>query len=277
MSRNIHEEARGLVTSDEEQLQTIKLYAERRTGFILSELDRRGLLPVYEEIAGMERSDLNWASVGVTDEDVAFAAGRGIAREWLHRVFCHPVLVATDAKVLAYYRNLAGISGKAQGHTLPRLRRIETGQLTYIESDEVLGEIAALNEVLRRALLDPLFTERVIDPLLFVSEGASIDGAWRNVIGRIAVWEVMRFLIAILQDSGEFVRLRIGRRIEGVAEQEDRFEFHSDATEDLQREGGFRLSWRERMSRLSCRRTPTSRSSAARVATASGRRSLPAR
>jgi hypothetical protein len=160
-----------------------------------------------------------------------------VEREWLHRVFCQPSLIAADAKVLAYYRNLAGISAKAQGHTLPRLRRIESGAQTYFQSDEVLAEIRALNEVLRRALNDPLFGEQVIDPLLFVSEGASIDGAWRNVIGRIAVWETMRFFILILQEADEFVRLRVGRRVDGVSTHDDRTEFDVDSIDDLQREG----------------------------------------
>ncbi|MGH3041162.1 MAG: hypothetical protein ACRDNG_05385 [Gaiellaceae bacterium] len=235
--RNTHEEARALITSDEEQLQTIKLYAERRTAFILSELDRRGLLPIYEAIARVPREGLDWPRAGVSDADAGLAESRGVEERWLHRVFCHSTVIAEMPGALAYYRNLAGISGKAQGRTLPRLRRIETGAQSFLEHEEVLGEISALNEVLRRALHDPLFSEKVIDPLLFVGEGASIDGVWRNIIGKIAVWEALRHFLAILQDADQFVRLRIGRRVEGRSERQDLTEIRPDQIENLEREG----------------------------------------
>jgi hypothetical protein len=214
LTRDTDAEARALISTDQEMRDITKLYVDRRTAFMLTELDSRGLLPVYEKVANKSWPDLDWESVGVSEADIARASERGVTREWLHRVFCHREVVQDEPRALAYYRNLAGISAKAQGRTLPHLHRIETGSQGLIMNDLVREEMADLNDVLRGVLNDPLFDEKVIDPLLFVGEGASIDGVWRNVIGNIAVWQTARRLTGLLAAHDEFVEMRVTRTVD---------------------------------------------------------------
>jgi hypothetical protein len=93
------------------------------------------------------------------------------------------------------------MSGKVFGRLFPALLRLSTRDSPLALTDVQLSELAVLNSMLgnvaSRADLEP----RDLKRLALCSEGAAIDGDWRNQVGRIALWATVEAMLSCLGDD----------------------------------------------------------------------------
>lgn len=189
----------SLITTDDELRRVTADFARRRVGFSERRLAESGLEATLDTIRGLSAAD--WKASGVNPTVYGTLRHAGFSDAELHRVLAHPDAIADSPDNLVYYRRLLSMSNKVFGRLFPQLaRRVGRGPAPL--EGQQLEELAELNEMLsnvaNRAGLAPDDPER----LVVLSEGASIDGDWRNQVGRIATWRAFEAIERCLAPEG---------------------------------------------------------------------------
>lgn len=186
----------GLVTSEAELAEVFAEFAERRTAFSMERADDARLDAVLSSVRSAPPAG-DWSQTGVDAEAISALLADGVSVEDLHRVFVHPDAVDQWPRVLSYYQRLVSMSDKVFGRLFPVLNRLKSHDSAPL-SQEAIREIQALNRILSHPSLS---TALMANPERFVlfSEGAAIDGAWRNAVGRIATWKAFEAIIDTLE------------------------------------------------------------------------------
>lgn len=189
----------ALVTSDAELKSLFAEYAERRLRFTEACLSRSALGGVMRAV-GAESSHVNWAEAGLAGQEEQNLLQRGFTAPQVHLVFAHPTAIAADPSRIEYYRRLLSMSGKVFGRLFPKLSRLQSKPPVGALTTEQLSELVDLNGVLARVAARSGFLPEEPVRLVIASEGASIDGDWRNQTGRVATWRTLEFMLAAVAE-----------------------------------------------------------------------------
>lgn len=195
----------SLITDAAELRALFVDYAERRVRFTRSRLAASSLSEVLRSVEDQDGL-VGWSDAGVSDEVLERLRQSGVEGRELHLVFAHPSSVAAQPARLDYYKRLLSMSDKVFQRVYPRLARLRRRASQASLSSEERTELTALNELLELIADLPDFSIELPIRLVTASEGASIDGDWRNQTGRIATWRTMEAILACL-DRSEIVRL----------------------------------------------------------------------
>lgn len=190
-----------LITTPAEEAALFEDYALRRVGFTAAWLEESSIEQVLRQVAS-GAAPPGWPAHVVPSGAVAHLQTLGFTPSQMALVLAHPDTIAAHPRRLLYYMRLTSMSGKVWRRLFPRLARLQaTATPQQYLAAEQESELKALNEMLiavaERSGFGPVDPER----LVLCSEGASIDGDWRNQVGRIATWGAMEAMLAALNPT----------------------------------------------------------------------------
>jgi hypothetical protein len=205
---------RELIT-DEQALRDLFLdYAERRVRFTRAWLERSPLDAMLHAIGTQTGS--SWRDTGLPAEALGRLRAQGFDEAQLHLAFAHPATVSRHPELIGYYQRLLSMSGKVFTRVFPRLERLRRRNVLVLAlADDERSELETLNEMLVTVAAAPGFDPETPVRLVVASEGAAIDGDWRNQTGRIATWRAMEAMIGCL-DRPEIVHVTAVRGDETI-------------------------------------------------------------
>lgn len=190
---------RDLITTEDELAMLFIDVAERRLGFARERLKHS---PLDDVLAALSPSGASrgWTGVGA-DKYLDRLSALGFDSSRLHLLLAHPDLVAASPRNLVYYQRLLQMSGKVFGRVFGRLSSLSQRQGATELDPEDCAELrrlnAALAEMAKAASLSPKEAQRTV----IRSEGAAVDGDWRNQTGRMALWRTLEALEQALDDQ----------------------------------------------------------------------------
>lgn len=194
-------------STEEEILQAVQQNSIQRGAFFLKNLAALNIDAVINAVRGLANSyDMElWReqtedeSLGISQKALEILDGLSISYPYY---FCLPDELEKNPRLVLYYRNVAMISNKVMGNvkldTLPH----ELG--TPISPEKAKKLAAYLNEIVDALVKnsDLLSVERHVEMVLS-NLGATLDGGWRNEVGRIAYGAVLTPLIIHLHKKGK--------------------------------------------------------------------------
>jgi hypothetical protein len=206
------DEIREVISTPEEILETLREYAAMHGAFVLEFLGPK-VLGARETAARLVTRDGDWSVAGVDSASIALARKKGCPAKREFELYLHPVVLLEHPEIVSYYRNLAGISDKLARDFFPELARIESsrgiarttraaieGYLHGRPRPVLAEEIIVLNGAINRIVALESFSFELKDSIVVATVGASIDGSWRNEIGRIGTFRVLRLVAKALPE-----------------------------------------------------------------------------
>lgn len=188
-----------LITSDAELSSLFAEIAERRLRFTRNYL--RGS-PLDTVLARLNEGDspADWDAAGVPGE-LKRLAGLGFAGKRLQLVIAHPDLIAESPGNLFYYRYLLQMSGKMFPRVFGRLAGLAASTGPVELAPEDIDELQRMNRALTEMAISSGLSPEEARRTVIRSEGAAVDGDWRNQTGRIALWRTLEAIEASLDDQ----------------------------------------------------------------------------
>jgi hypothetical protein len=191
---------RSLITSQAELTSLFEDYARRRVGFTSDWLAASPIGQVLTQ-ARSGTAPSGWPPAAVPAGAVEKLADQGFAPAEIPLAIAHPDQIAAAPERLVYYARLLSMSGKVWRRLFPALTRLQgTGPTSGLGASE-LFELQTLNSMLVQVSARPGFGPHDPEQLVLCSEGAAIDGDWRNQVGRIATWRAAEAMFASLDAS----------------------------------------------------------------------------
>lgn len=116
--------------------------------------------------------------------------------------FCLPAQLVTEPRLVLYYRNVAMISNKVMNNIGLDTTQHEIGTpLTHDKATQIAGH---LNQILSSLIQHTdLHGEKRHIEMAYTNIGASLDGGWRNEVGRLAYASILNPLIVYLHKLGK--------------------------------------------------------------------------
>lgn len=190
----------ALITTPGELAAVTRDYAERRIRF--SQHFLRGS-PLDTVLAFIEETQTryDWSEAGVSKSDVSAFDDLGFDERRLHTVIAHPKRISAAPASLGYYQRLLSMSGKVFPRLFPALAPLGRAVGPMVLSPEQRNQLTELNALLVRAVLTTGLTPVEAIRTVIRSEGASVDGDWRNQTGRIALWRTLEAIEGALEDQ----------------------------------------------------------------------------
>lgn len=201
---------RSLITNQAELTSLFEDYARRRVGFTSDWLAASPIGQVLTQ-ARSGTAPSGWSAAVVPAGVVSKLKAQGFAPAEIALVIAHPDQIAAAPERLVYYARLLSMSGKVWRRLFPALTRLRaTGPTSSLGKAE-LAELQALNSMLVEVSARPGFGPHDPEQLVLCSEGAAIDGDWRNQVGRIATWRAAEAMFASL-GAGELTEATAVRK-----------------------------------------------------------------
>jgi hypothetical protein len=190
----------------EEIVRAVQKNSVQRGHFIWLTLARLGfeaILDQIEKIAATEDLE-NWRELAL---ELSIATGAldvlDGAQIRYPLYFCKPAHLVENPALITYYRNIAMVSAKV-------MRGIGLDTTSHeLGSSPLIGEkaerlVGFFNATVSALILSnpSLVTGRRHIETIFSNLGASIDGSWRNEVGRLAYVEVVGGLLRYLHNRG---------------------------------------------------------------------------
>lgn len=182
-------------STQEEILQAVRENSVRRGLFFLknlSALDVDGIIQNIEQL-GTEYDMELWreraddAGIALEALDVLDNHNPPVPYPYY---FCLPGDFAREPRLLLYYRNVAMISNKVMNNIGLDTTQHEIGSPLNIEKATAISQ--HLNQIISALVLETgLFGHRRHLEMMYVNIGASLDGGWRNEVGRLAYISVI--------------------------------------------------------------------------------------
>jgi hypothetical protein len=198
--RRVLFDPRTLITTQAELTTLFEDYARRRVGFTAAWLSTSPIGHVLGQVRSGSTPS-SWPPAIVPASATARLQAQGFSSAELPLVLAHPVTIASDPQRLVYYARLLSMSGKVFRRLFPELQRLQKGAPQPSLTQNQLDELALLNSMLVAVAERPGFGPTDPEQLVLCSEGAAIDGDWRNQVGRIAVWGAAEAMFASLSPS----------------------------------------------------------------------------
>jgi len=193
-------------STEAEILEAVQQNSIQRGVFFLTNLAALNIDAVINEVRQIASSDMElWReqaegeSLGISQEAFEILDRLSIPYPFY---FCLPDNLEKNPRLVLYYRNVAMVSNKVMGNvkldTLPH----ELGASILPEKAKRLA--AYLNEIIDALVKNSnlLSVERHIE-MVYSNLGATLDGGWRNEVGRIAYGAVLTPLIIHLHKKGK--------------------------------------------------------------------------
>lgn len=188
---------RSLITSQAELTSLFEDYARRRVGFTSTWLAGSPIGQVLAQ-ARAGAAPASWPAAVVPAAALARLATQGFAPAEIPLVVAHPDQIAAAPERLVYYARLLSMSGKVWRRLFPALTRLQSRGPASSLGPAELTELTMLDSMLVEVSARPGFGPRDPEQLVLCSEGAAIDGDWRNQVGRIATWRAAEAMFASL-------------------------------------------------------------------------------
>ena len=136
--------------------------------------------------------DLAWEGVGVGPAELAALAKLGIGSERVHTVFVNPAVVDRVPGSAFYYLALAGLGGKAARRIVPVLAQVAKAAAEGRRPRRRVpaAEAVILNQVMAETLKAPGIAARHLRLLPVLATGATLDGGWKDRVGKIGALTV---------------------------------------------------------------------------------------
>lgn len=162
-----------------------------RSTFFYNQLSIQGYFVLFARVkrfVKVEGAHLDWSSRldwRIGDAAWAAVAALGIPPAL---VFAHPKVLKLNPTFLRYYRSVAllpqrGLSTFSQTARVAALEK-STAESSNLETGTVLRLTQSLNEVISVLVATAHgLDERMLEGMMYVTAGTTIDGAWRNQIG----------------------------------------------------------------------------------------------
>lgn len=116
--------------------------------------------------------------------------------------FCLPKMLIDNPRLVLYYRNVAMISNKVMNNIGLDTTGHEIGIPMLRDKAEQVA--SHLNQIISSLVLQAgLFSQYRHREMIYANIGASLDGGWRNEVGRLAYASVMTPLILHLHSQGK--------------------------------------------------------------------------
>lgn len=136
-----------------------------------------------EEIKALKSAAFNWGNLkklGIQPAGFASLEKQGI--DPIH-IFCHPEVIRTNPRLVAFYRGVAGISHKGMGRTLFPTFALELGK-GKLDEQRAARLASHLNSLISAQIeADPEYGCRTALSMLFATFGDTVGGSWRNLKG----------------------------------------------------------------------------------------------
>lgn len=220
-----------LITSDDELKAVFAGYAGRRVRFTEAWLGRSVLGDILRAVEA-EAGTVDWSEAGIEQRDVRNLVERGFKQEQIHLVFAHPNMIADDPSRLVYYQRLLSMSGKVFPRLFPHLAPLRRASGLTQLGELVQAELIELNGMLAQVAARSGFLPEEPVRLAVASEGAAIDGDWRNQTGRIATWRTLEAMLTAVPQH-QLVRVEASK----AGEARNITRSGPDTREDLMDEG----------------------------------------
>lgn len=202
-----------------EILQAVRENSVRRGVFFLNNLaalNIDGLIQNVEQL-GADYDMEHWREIaeqaGIAPEALAVLDQHQPPVPYPY-YFCLPQTLTEDPRFLLYYRNVAMVSNKVMNDIGLNTTQHEIG----VPLDETKAQVIAqhLNKIVSALVLrtDWYGLRRHLE-LIYTNIGASLDGGWRNEVGRLAYVSIISPLVIHLHSLGklESIDYRLKGRI----------------------------------------------------------------
>lgn len=116
--------------------------------------------------------------------------------------FCLPAELVDEPRLILYYRNVAMVSNKVMNNIGLDTTQHEVG--APLDSDKAAQIASHLNQILSSLVQHTdLHGENRHIEMAYTNIGASLDGGWRNEVGRLAYNSILNPLITYLHQLGK--------------------------------------------------------------------------
>ncbi len=116
--------------------------------------------------------------------------------------FCLPAELVDEPRLILYYRNVAMVSNKVMNNIGLDTTQHEVG--VPLDSDKAAQIASHLNQILSSLVQHTdLHGENRHIEMAYTNIGASLDGGWRNEVGRLAYNSILNPLITYLHQLGK--------------------------------------------------------------------------
>ena len=205
MAAEVPEQALNLVSTAGELADVCAQFAAARVRFFTQGMDAL-LGPVAA--GGLEKldlagEDLGWEGVGVSQAEFATLGDLGFVASAAHTVFVHPTVIHRLPGSAFYYLALAGLGGKAARRIAPVLSQTAAAAAAGRTPRRRVppAEAAIVNRVIAEILRVPGITRHHLDLLPLLTTGATLDGGWKDRVGRIGALTVACLMAHALAEA----------------------------------------------------------------------------
>lgn len=193
---------RNLASTQDEIRQAVRANSVKRGIFILKSLamlDVDGIIQQMEQLCTEYDKEI-WRE-RAEDANISHAALDQLDRADppvpYPYYFCLPGDLLRQPRLILYYRNVAMVSNKVMGNIGLDTTQHEIGLAISVDKAQAIAE--HLNEINSELVLqgDDHNQRRHLE-LLYANLGASLDGGWRNEVGRLAYVGIISPLVVYL-------------------------------------------------------------------------------
>lgn len=193
---------RQYASTQEEILQAVRDNSVRRGMFFLknlSALDVDGIVRDIEQLGAdydMElwRERAEKSSITTAALDILDAHDPPVPYPYY---FCLPGDLVREPRLILYYRNVAMISNKVMNNIGLDTTQHEVGLPLSVEKAQAIAQ--HFNQINSALVMETgLYGQRRHLEMMYVNIGASLDGGWRNEVGRLAYVTVISPIVLYL-------------------------------------------------------------------------------
>jgi hypothetical protein len=144
--------------------------------------------------------------------------------------FCTPEMLIDNPHLVLYYRNVAMISSKVMNNIGLDTTQHETG--IPLPEDKAHQIASHLNQIVSSLVLQvKLFSKQRHLEMVYANIGASLDGSWRNEVGRLAYSSVLTPLIVHLHSLGKIKSITYKLKGRVVLENDSQSDGHEQTSD----------------------------------------------
>jgi hypothetical protein len=191
-----------LINTQDELAEVCTQFAAAHARFVAHGIHSSPVVTAAAALTALDTSGLDWQSVGVLANDRKACISLGLLDGQAHVVFAHPHVVERIPGSAAYYLALSGLGGKAARRIVPSLARLAAQVASGGNSAGLLSvkDAALVNRQVSEIIRLPGFTLDQLRLLPLLSVGATLDGAWKDRVGRIGALTVACMMAHLLHE-----------------------------------------------------------------------------
>jgi hypothetical protein len=137
----------------------------------------------------------NHEDIGISQKAIDTVRANGIP---LERVFCNPMVILKEPKLLLYYRSVAAVPQKGIRLFGADTTKYERGE--SVAPNKAVDFSKTINSFITDLIEnDPKFTMEDIKTVSSMTYGSQLEGSWRNIVGEEGEQRIKQILMAFLR------------------------------------------------------------------------------